>query len=173
MSDTLFYILGALAIVGSIGMISMMQPMFSAISFIITLLALAGIYALLGSSFLFAIQIVIYAGAIVSLILFIIMFLNIKPENLPKEPSKNRYILLSSFAILPFSYLLISMLEFLPQQQPTPEAFGDIKSVGLALFNDYLLPFEAISILLLISLIGAVILAQKETPIEISPKEPK
>lgn len=173
MSDILFYILAVLAVAGSVGMVSMMQPMFSAISFIITLLSLAGIYALLGSSFLFAIQIIIYAGAIVSLILFIIMFLNIKPENLPQEPSKNKFLLLSSVAILPFSYLLISMLDYLPQAQPTPQAFGDLKSVGLALFNDYLLPFEAISILLLISLIGAVILAQKETPIEIIQKEVK
>ena len=143
-------------------MVSLMQPMFSAISFVITLLALAGIYALLGSSFLFAIQIVIYAGAIVSLILFIIMFLNIKPENLPHEPSKNKFLMLSSVAILPFSYLLISMLEYLPQAKTCTENFGDLKSVGLKLFNDYLLPFEAISILLLISLVGAIVLAQKD-----------
>lgn len=164
MSDILFFILALLAVTGAIGMISLMQPMFSAISFVVALLALAGIYALLGSSFLFAIQIVIYAGAIVSLILFIIMFLNIKPQNIPKEPSKNKFLMLSSIAVLPFSYLLISMLEYLPKAEVVPEVFGDIKSVGLALFNDYLLPFEAISILLLISLIGAIILAQKESP---------
>lgn len=163
MSDFLFFILAALAITGAFGMVALMQPMFSAISFVITLLALAGIYALLGSSFLFAIQIVIYAGAIVSLILFIIMFLNIKPENLPHEPSKNKFIIIASIAVIPFAYLLISMLKYLPKEKLSPEAFGDLKSVGLTLFNDYLLPFEAISILLLISLVGAIVLAQKDS----------
>ncbi len=161
MSDILFFILAALAIAGSIGMISFMQPMFSAISFIVTLLSLAGVYALLASSFLFAIQIIIYAGAIISLILFIIMFLNIKPENLPKEPSKNLFLMLSSITILPFAYLLISVLKYLPEAQELPQKFGDLKTVGLALFSDFLLPFEAISILLLISLVGAIVLAQK------------
>lgn len=164
MADILFFILAALAISGAIGMVSMMQPMFCAMSFVICLLALAGIYALLGSSFLFAIQIIIYAGAIISLILFIIMFLNIKPENLPEEPSKNKFLLLSSIMVLPFAYLLISMLSYLPQMQLQPEGFGDLKSVGMSLFTDFLLPFEAISILLLISLVGAIVLAQKDKP---------
>jgi NADH-quinone oxidoreductase subunit J len=162
MHDLLFFTLAIVAIVGAIGMVSFLQPMYSAMSFVITLIALAGIYALLGSSFLFAVQIIIYAGAIVSLILFIIMFLNIKPENLPQEESKNIYLVIASFAVLPFAYLLISVLKYLPQPQTIPEKFGDLKSVGLTLFNDFLLPFEAISMLLLISLIGAIILAQKE-----------
>lgn len=162
MSDILFFTLAVLAIAGALGMVSFLQPMYSAISFVICLIALAGIYALLGSSFLFAVQIIIYAGAIVSLILFIIMFLNIKPENLPKEPKKNSYLLVSSISVLPFSYLLIYVLEFLPEPKELPEHFGEIKNVGLSLFNDFLLPFEAISMLLLISLIGAIVLAQKE-----------
>jgi NADH-quinone oxidoreductase subunit J len=164
MSDLLFFILALLAIAGAVGMISLMQPMYAAICFVVTLLALAGIYALLGSSFLFAIQIIVYAGAIISLILFIIMFLNIKPENLPHEPAKNRLILISSIMILPFSYLLISMLKYLPEPKTLPKGFGDLKDVGLTLFNDYLLPFETVSILLLISLVGAIVLAQKPAP---------
>lgn len=164
MIDILFFTLALLAIAGAVGMITMMQPMFSAISFVVTLLALAGIYALLGSSFLFAIQIIVYAGAIISLILFIIMFLNIKPENLPEEPHKNRLLLLSTLMVIPFAYLMVSMLEYLPEMDNIPQGFGGLKSVGLTLFNDYLLPFETISILLLISLVGAIILAQKEAP---------
>ena len=164
MNELLFYILALLAIAGAVGMISLMQPMYSAISFVVTLLALAGIYALLGSSFLFAIQIIVYAGAIISLILFIIMFLNIKPENLPDEPKKNTLLMISSIMVLPFSYLLISMLKYLPKPKTLPEGFGDLKDVGLSLFHDYLLPFETISILLLISLVGAIVLAQKQEP---------
>ncbi len=168
MIDLLFFTLALIAIAGAVGMISMMQPMYAAISFVVTLLALAGIYALLGSSFLFAIQIIVYAGAIISLILFIIMFLNIKPENLPDEPHKNRLLIISAVLVMPFAYLMISMLEYLPEMQHIPEGFGGVKSVGLTLFSDYLLPFETISILLLISLVGAIVLAQKAVP-----REPK
>lgn len=160
MSELLFFTLAFLATVGAVAMISLTQPIFSALSFIVTLIALAGIYALLGSSFLFAIQIIIYAGAIISLILFIIMFLNIKAQNLPKEPQKMRSLFLSSIAVLPFSYLLILVLQSIDY---TPQSIeGSIKSVGSELFKGYILPFELISILLLVSLIGAVVLAKKE-----------
>ncbi len=162
MYDILFFILALLAVAGAVGMISMVQPIFSAISFIVTLIALAGIFALLDSSFLFAIQIIIYAGAIVSLILFIIMFLNIQPKNLPAEPHKNRWIFFTALAVTPFGYLLVTTLKKLPLPKDHPEGFGTIKSVGHTLFSDFVLPFEMISILLIISLIGAVVLAQKK-----------
>lgn len=162
MNEILFFTLALFSVTGAVGMIMVSQPIYAALSFIVTLIALAGIYALLGNSFLFAIQIIIYAGAIVSLILFIIMFLNIKPQNLPKEAKKNRYLLLSTLAVLPFSYLLISLLSQLPLQAQTLQ--GDIKPIGKALFSDYILPFEMVSILLLVSLIGAVILAKKDLP---------
>ncbi|MDH5464903.1 MAG: NADH-quinone oxidoreductase subunit J [Thiovulaceae bacterium] len=163
MTDLLFFTLALLSIVGAIGMISFLQPIYAALSFIITLIALAGIYALLGSSFLFAIQIIIYAGAIISLILFIIMFLNIQPKNLPKEPHKTKFILLSLITVTPFAFFLIQMIKSLPLiQSEKAEQFGTIKSVGKELFSDYVLPFEMVSILLIVSLVGAVILANKQ-----------
>lgn len=163
MSEILFLILAALAITGAVGMIAFLQPIYSALSFIITIIALAGIYALIGSSFLFAIQLIIYAGAIISLILFIIMFLNIKTENLPKEPHKNYLIILAAIAVLPFTLFLIEMLQHLPMDTiQSLSGFGTIKQVGKELFTDYVLPFELVSLLLIVSLVGAVILAQKK-----------
>jgi len=89
-------------------MIYFKQPFNSAFSFIFTLLSIAGLFALLGGSFLFLVQIIIYAGAVVTFILFIIMFLNIKEEHLPHEPYKVIWILFMSLLISPFSAILIS-----------------------------------------------------------------
>lgn len=164
MTDLLFYLLGAVTLIGSVAMVIAVQPIFAAINFIIVLIALAGIFALLGSSFMFAIQIIIYAGAIVSLILFIIMFLNIQPKNLPREPIKTRMILLSSALVAPFSFLLIRAISHMKiQLHPLKHDFGALKSIGATLYSSFVFPFELISLLLLVSLVGAIILTQKES----------
>ncbi|PHR55158.1 MAG: NADH-quinone oxidoreductase subunit J [Arcobacter sp.] len=143
-------------------MIYFKQPINSALSFIITLLSIAGLFALLGGSFLFLVQIIIYAGAVVTLILFIIMFLNIKEEHLPHEPYKARWILFMSLLISPFTAILISAVNSMKFSPLHLENFGSIKDVGMALFTQWVLPFEMVSILLLIALIGVVVLAKRE-----------
>lgn len=163
MNDLLFYLLGAVSLIGSIAMVIAVQPIFAAINFIVVLIALAGIFALLGSNFMFAIQIIIYAGAIVSLILFIIMFLNIQPKNLPHEPVKTKMILLSCALVAPFSFLLIRAISHMEiPLHPLNEDFGTLKSIGATLYSSFVFPFELISLLLLVSLVGAIILTQKE-----------
>lgn len=162
LSNILFSILALTTLASAFSMIYFRQPINSALSFIITLLSIAGLFALLGGSFLFLVQIIIYAGAVVALILFIIMFLNIKEENLPHEPYKTRWILFSSLLILPFSTVLISAVRKMEFKPLHLEEFGSIKEVGMTLFTKWVLPFEMISILLLIALIGVVILAKKE-----------
>lgn len=163
MGDLLFYLLGFVSLIGAVAMVLAVQPIFAAIYFIIVLIALAGIFALLGSSFMFAIQIIIYAGAIVSLILFIIMFLNIQPKNLPKEPIKSRMVLLSAALVAPFSFLLIRTISHTPiPLHPLPHDFGTLKSIGASLYSSFVFPFELISLLLLVSLIGSIILTHQE-----------
>ncbi len=162
LSSAIFIILALTSLCSAFGMIYFRQPINSALSMIITLLSIAGLFALLGGSFLFLVQIIIYAGAVVTLILFIIMFLNIKEENLPREPHKQRWVFSMFVLISPFSaYLIIHLksMEFTPLQSHN---FGDIKSIGMKLYESWVFPFEMISILLLISLIGVVILAKKE-----------
>ena len=143
-------------------MIYFRQPINSALSFIVTLLSIAGLFALLGGSFLFLVQVIIYAGAVVTLILFIIMFLNIKEENLPKEPYKGEWILFMSLLVSPFTAILIGAVNSMQFSPLHLKNFGSIKDVGMTLFKEWVLPFEMISILLLIALIGVVILAKKE-----------
>ena len=143
-------------------MIYFRQPINSALSFIVTLLSIAGLFALLGGSFLFLVQIIIYAGAVVALILFIIMFLNIKDENLPDEPNKTQWIIGMTLLISPFTAYLISVVDAANFKALHLTELGNIKSVGMELFSKWVLPFEMVSILLLIALIGVVILAKRE-----------
>ena len=140
------------------------QPVHSALSLILTIIALAGLFALLSASFLFMVQIIVYAGAIITLLIFIIMFLNVKEVNLPKEPYKNITLFIGSLALLPLNFLILRAFSKLPlaQQNVLVEGFGDIKPLGMELFEKWLLPFELISILLLVALIGAVVLGRKE-----------
>ena len=162
--DLIFIILSLFAIGGALGMVLFHQPVHSALSLILTIIALAGLFALLSASFLFMVQIIVYAGAIITLHIFIIMFLNDKEVNLPKEPYKNITLFIGSLALLPLNFLILRAFSKLPlaQQNVLVEGFGDIKPLGMELFRGWLLPFELISVLLLVALIGAVVLGRKE-----------
>ncbi|MCX6075526.1 MAG: NADH-quinone oxidoreductase subunit J [Campylobacterales bacterium] len=162
-NEILFAILALVAIVSSIVMISAHRPIDSALSFIVTLISVAALFALVNATFLFVVQIIIYAGAILSLILFIIMFLNIKDENLPDEKHKNRWLFAISIIIAPFSAILIDLImrSDIAVHGVVREGFGTIKDVGLTLFSKWVLPFELVSILLLVALVGAVTLSKR------------
>ena len=110
MIDVLFIGLSLLAIGGAISMIVYSNPMYSALGVLISMLSVAGIFALLNATFLFMVQIIVYAGAIMTLILFILMFLNIKEEDLPKEPHKFKFIALGAIIMIPLNVLVIKFL---------------------------------------------------------------
>lgn len=162
LNTLIFSILALLTLLSASAMIYFKQPINSALSFIVTLLSIAGLFAQLGGSFLFIVQVIIYAGAVVTLILFIIMFLNIKEEHLPHEPYKLKWIFFMSLLISPFTIFLISAVNKIKFSPLHLEDFGSIKAVGMELYTNWVLPFEMVSILLLIALIGVVILARKE-----------
>jgi NADH-quinone oxidoreductase subunit J len=163
-NEILFSTLALIAIVSAIVMISAHRPIDSALSFIVTLISIAALFALVNATFLFVVQIIIYAGAILSLIIFIIMFLNIKDENLPDEKYKNYWLLATSIIIAPFSAILIDLIvrSDIAVGAVSDEKFGTIKDVGLTLFSKWVLPFELVSILLLVALVGAVTLSKRE-----------
>ena len=162
-STFLFFGFGLLSVLGALGLILFKHPMNGAMSFVVTLISLAGLYALMSAKLIFAIQLIVYAGAIMSLILFIIMFLNIQEEDLPVETGRWFYLAGGIIVISPIAILLLKVATALPggaAPQP-PEGFGGVKEVGMILFSDWLLPFEIVSILLLVALVGAVVLAGK------------
>lgn len=163
MADLIFIALAFFAITGAIAMIVYQSPMYSALGVLVTMLSVAGMFALLNATFLFLVQIIVYAGAIMTLILFILMFLNIKDEDLPKEPNKYKLITLGVVIMIPLNILVLKAISNLPSKDLSisDTDFGDIKPVGLELYNNWIISFELISILLLIALVGSVVLAKK------------
>jgi len=163
MADIIFIALAFLAISGAIAMIVYTNPMYSALGVLISMLSVAGMFALLNATFLFLVQIIVYAGAIMTLILFILMFLNIKEEDLPKEPKKFQLIALGAIIMIPLNILILKAVSKLPAKDfsISETDFGNIKPIGMQLYNNWLVAFELISILLLVALIGSVVLAKK------------
>ncbi len=162
-AELLFFGFAVLAVLGALGLVLFRHPMNGAMSLVITLISLAGLYALLSAKLIFSIQLIVYAGAIMSLILFIIMFLNIQKEDLPEEKWRFGYFAGGVVVIGPIGAFLVKVMKSLPGSEATivGNGFGGVKEVGLVLFRDWLLPFEIVSILLLVALVGAVVLAGK------------
>lgn len=163
MADLIFIALAFFAITGAVAMLVYKSTMFSALGLLITMLSIAGMFALLNATLLFMVQIIVYAGAIMALVLFILMFLNIKDEDLPKEPRKYQLIALGAILMIPLNVLVLKAISNLPSKDLSPinSDFGDIKPVGLELYNNWIIAFELISILLLIALVGSVVLAKR------------
>ena len=164
MADIIFIALSFFAITGAIAMLVYKSPMYSALGLLITMLSIAGMFALLNATLLFMVQIIVYAGAIMALLLFILMFLNIKDEDLPQEPAKYKLIALGVALMIPLNILVLKAVSNLPSKDLYPienSDFGDIKPVGMILYNEWIIAFELISILLLIALVGSVVLAKK------------
>lgn len=163
MVDFLFTCFAVCSVLGALGLIIFRHPMNGAMSFLVTLVSLAGLYALLSAKLLFALQLIVYAGAIMSLVVFIIMFLNIQPEQLPAEETKIIYLAAGGVAVTPVAFFLVRVIKRLPDMPVhfAGTGFGGIREVGLILFGEWLVPFEIVSILLLVALVGAVVLAGK------------
>jgi len=161
LAEGLFYAFSVLAVLGALGLILSRHPMQGAMCLVITMISLAGLYALLSAQLIFVLQLIVYAGAIMSLILFIIMFLNIQTKDLPEEKHRFYFLLGGIVLLAPVASFLIKIVKTIPGSEATivGNGFGGVKEVGLVLFQDWLLPFEIVSILLLVALVGSVVLA--------------
>jgi NADH-quinone oxidoreductase subunit J len=157
----LFYVLGGLAVASALVVIGQRNPIYSAFAFIVTLCSLSGIYGLLGSPFIAALQVVVYAGAIMVLFLFVIMLLNARRE----DHEAGQYVFKASAATL-VAILVVQGSLVLARFVPGPGAAGfdaSTKRMAELLFSPYYLyAFEATSVLILAGLVGAVVLAKKE-----------
>ncbi len=165
MNDLIFIALSIFAIFSAIVMLIHKNPMYCALGLLICILCVAGLFALLNATFLFMVQIIVYAGAIMTLILFLLMFLNIKEEHLPKEPKKYILIVFGMIVMIPFNIVILKAIANLPKANMniiTNSDFGDIKPIGILLYNDWILAFELISILLLVALVGSIVLAKRK-----------
>jgi len=158
----LFFVLAAAALGGAVNLIVQRHPIHSALSLIVVMVALAGIYLLLGAELLAAVQIIVYAGAIMVLFVFIIMLLNAGKE---ERTSLSRA---AAWMGLPFAVVLTAVLGWrIALSQPGPmapgaEISGTTRVLSRLLFTSYVFPFELTSVLILVAILGAVVLAKRD-----------
>ena len=161
METVLFILFGAIAVCGAIMVVTRKHPMASALYLILTLFAVAALFVLRQAHFLAAVQVIVYAGAVVVLFVFVIMLINVPEGRLPVERATTMRVLgvlAAGFFILESAVLA---RRFSMPIGPAAEV-GTVEAVGRALFTDYLLAFEITSVLLLAAVIGAIALAKRK-----------
>ena len=158
-----FVVLAATLVLGSLGVVLLPNIVYSAFLLGGVFLSVAGLYLMLNASFVAAAQVLVYVGAVNVLILFAIMLVN-KKENLEAIPGLALRRVLSGAVCAGLFALLIRVAFVTPWPLPGPEPVGEDATIriGEHLFSDYLLPFELASVLLLIAMIGAIVLARRD-----------
>jgi NADH-quinone oxidoreductase subunit J len=162
MAEAFFYGFAALAVVSALSMVlNLRNTVAGAMSLVVTMISLGGIYAILEAHLVAVVQIMVYAGAIVVVFLFVVMLLNLRRDAFPPARQKLQKALGVAIAVLALARFLQALPPQLPAVQPLPEGFGGYRSLGTALYTDYVLPFEVTSLLLLAAIVGAVVLAKR------------
>ncbi len=161
----IFAICAILAVAGAILLIAAKEPIHSALALILVMISLAVLYLLLGAPFIAAVQIIVYAGAIMVLFVFVIMLLNMGVEE------RTNFSKLAKYAGVPLGVLLLfAIAHFLAHSSAgtaiangaAGTASSSTRDLSTQLFQQYLFPFEATSILILVAVLGALVLARKE-----------
>jgi NADH-quinone oxidoreductase subunit J len=156
-----FYFLSFFAILCAIMVVFSKNPIHSVLYLILTFFSIAGHYILLDAQFLAAVHVIVYAGAIMVLFLYVIMLLNLNEET---EPQKSNLLKIS--ATICSGLLLVLLVgalkgsENIPVAQASAGEIGTVKNLGKIMFNEFLLPFEVTSLLLLAAMVGAVMLGK-------------
>jgi NADH-quinone oxidoreductase subunit J len=158
----IFYLLSVLSLFSALMVVFSKNPVHSVLYLILCFFSIAGHYILLNAQFLAVVHIIVYAGAIMVLFLFVIMFLNLNAETEPHKPK-----LLKFAATIAGGLLLVVLVGSLKAvdnigMSTSNSQVGLIKNLGIVLFNDYALPFEVATILFLSAMVGAVMLGKKE-----------
>jgi len=159
----IFFVLAAVAVLGAISLIVQRHPIHSALSLIVVMVALAGLYLLMGAEFVAAVQIIVYGGAIMVLFVFVIMLLN------AGEEERTNFSKLATYAGIPLALavtgLIAAALVRSSGSLPAPVPSGALtstKALSMLLFSEFVYPFELTSFLILVAILGAIVLAQRE-----------
>src|SRR6201993_4920600 len=169
----LFLAFGAVCVAGAVNLLVQQHPINSALSLIAVMAALAGEYLLLGAEFVAALQVIVYAGAIMGLFVFVIMLLNAGVE---ERTQGSRVAILFGIPGVLIGSVLVAWVVLQHSGTgavPAGALPGPPKTIGQMLFHEFLLPFEITSILILIAIMGAVVLASKPTVAGSPPKKVK
>ncbi len=163
MAIAIFFVAAAMAVAGAVGVVSFRQPIRSVLSLVVVMLALSVLFLLLSAQFLFVVQIIVYAGAVMVLFLFVIALFG--PA---RELARTRLRFqtgLSVLFVVALLGLIWAMVQGIQYRQPETtdlSVFGTVQSIAVGLFTTYLYPFELTSILLLVAAIGAIYLSRRQ-----------
>jgi NADH-quinone oxidoreductase subunit J len=164
MQDILFYIFAALTLVCGLLVIAnpfSRNPVTSAMFLVLSIVSLAALFVLLNAFFLAAVQVVVYAGAVMVLFLFVIMLLDLKEEE--QRRIKRFGLVVGVLAVAALSFLLVrTILESGVGSGLRPALEGATRDLGRTLFTQYLLPFEIVSVLLLVAMVGVILLSKRD-----------
>ena len=162
-----FYTFTALMLAAALSVVFNRQPIYSVLSLLVVMFCLASLFVMLGAYFVAALQVLLYAGAVLVLFLFVIMLLNLEPETL----ARMRIITLRGAGTVAAVWLFVLLAKVFwlsAPQAPVPaeavaQASGTVESIGRLLFTTYLLPFELTSFIILAAITGAVTLAKQKS----------
>ncbi|TAE13219.1 MAG: NADH-quinone oxidoreductase subunit J [Bacteroidetes bacterium] len=164
MAVQLFYFLSALATLSALMVVFSRNPVHSVLYLILVFFCLTGHYILLNAQFLAIVNIIVYAGAIMVLFLFVIMFLNLRKDAEQKQPPLMKFIAVITGGLL--LLIIVSVLSKVDMIQAQKTGFnsqiGLVENLGKVLYTEYLLPFELASVLFLVAMVGAVMLGKRE-----------
>src|SRR5690242_18933389 len=157
-----FWVMAVIAVLGGLGVIASRQPVRSVLSLVLVMLALSVIFLLLSAQFVFAVQIIVYAGAVMVLFLFVITLLGSARE-LGRGRLRYQGWLsgLFVFVMLGLMWTLLQGVQYRQPDKADMSFFGTVQSIAVGLFMTYLYPFELTSLLLLVASIGAIYLSRK------------
>ena len=163
MPDVLFYVFAALTLLCGVLVIAnpfSRNPVTSAMFLVLTIISMAGLFVLLHAFFLAAVQIIVYAGAVMVLFLFVIMLLDLKEEQRRKIKMFGLVAGLVSVGTIVGIFFKVARVQSNPAP-PRPTLEGDTYALGKLLFTQYMLPFEIVSVLLLVAMVGVILLSKK------------
>ncbi|MGG3469499.1 NADH-quinone oxidoreductase subunit J [Neobacillus pocheonensis] len=153
--------LALVAIIGGVLLLNLTRVIHMVVALIFTFVAIAGIYVLLSAEFIAAVQILIYSGAITIIMLFGIMLTKHDDEGEPKTGKWRKFLLL--LGVLGFAFAMyLGIYNFNIDQVPTTLHENNTMQIGKALYSKHIIPFELVSVLLLVALVGSIVLAKKE-----------
>ncbi|MDZ4668067.1 MAG: NADH-quinone oxidoreductase subunit J [bacterium] len=162
-SQLIFFMLAALSILSALFVVFSKNPIYNVLWLIVCFFSIAGHYVMLNAQFLAVVHIIVYAGAIMVLMLFTVMLLNLNKES---EPHKS--LMLKGASVITGGMMLLVLLAAMRSTElgayaaPAVTDIGYVQKVGMKLFTDFLLPFEMTAVLFLGAMVGAVVLAKKE-----------
>lgn len=159
------WMLGLTLILSAIGVISFRKPIYASLSFLLSLILLAAFYLQLSAEFIAIMQVLVYAGAILVIFVFVIVIFQDAHEQMMDFKPKSQKLLIALaaiFFILAMALFWSRLIPMVPFKDTLPEGYGSAHAIGMALYLDFFLPFEAVILIFLVAIIGALYLAKRE-----------